>query len=103
MSLVVRLEDERGGRVGEPVIDSSNRLIRLFPPPEGDLYHCLPYINRYGDTVFNVLQMKPFLREWDLLRSGAAGEEERLLIEAVTELARQVEEEYHLYLRFAGD
>src|SRR3989442_12391076 len=83
--------------------DVTNMLDHLLPSVEDSSSHYLPFIDSYGDTVFNQLQMKPFLDEWTRLKKPAETAEERALIEQVTALALRCQDEPHLYLKFYGD
>ncbi len=102
MGLDVILEWEDGERI-EDVGDPHNLLHRLLPPHDDDSYQCLRFIDWYGDTVFNRLQMTPFLAEWERLYSAAQSEEEKELLRSIETLARRCQSEPHLYLKFYGD
>lgn len=60
MSWCVRLQDERG----KPVITEDAELDFAIIPP-GEEFKVLRYIDPYGDTYFNQVQMKDFLADWD--------------------------------------
>lgn len=102
MSLHVALETERGERL-ELVIDLSDILSRSLPAHDDESYQCLRYIDRYGDTVFNRLQMEVFLNEWERLGVFARTKEEKAFIEEVETLAQRCLKEPHFYLKFIGD
>ena len=91
------------GKLTDQVHDPGNALHRLLPSHDDVSSPCLRYIDWYGDTVFNRLQMKDFLREWAGLRKRATTSEERALIDGITGLAERCRDEPHLYLRFIGD
>jgi hypothetical protein len=67
--------------------------------------HCrwLKWIDPYGDTVLNRLQIPDFLEQWNALREFAATDSERATLEAVQQIAEFCLEEPHRYLRFYGD
>ena len=94
----VRLQNEHG----QPSCDEDVGI--EFPIPTGDdSYRMLCYIDPYGDTVFNRLQMVTFLLEWETL-SGKAKEHGSLETWlAVKKFAQKCNEGPHLYLRFIGD
>jgi len=102
MGLTVALEGEHGEKLAE-VEDEKNLLHRLLSEDGGTAGICLPFIDWYGDTVFNRLQMKVFRAEWAGLRNRTESEAESDLLAAVDELAGRCEQEPHLYLRFYGD
>ena len=94
----VRLQDERG----KPECAADVGL--SFPVPTGDSsYNLLCYIDPYGDTVFNGLQMDVFLSEWERVRNMAETPEQVEAWSSVRNFARKCNEEAHLYLRFIGD
>ena len=102
MGLTVVLETERGHAVRE-INDPHNLLHRLLPSDDDRSFQLLRYIDWYGNTVFNTLQMRDFLAEWDTLRERAQNEQELALISDIKELAERCEGGTHLYLKFYGD
>jgi hypothetical protein len=65
MSLSIELRTE-SGEIVEAIADSRNVLHRLLPP-YGVTSSVLSGIDWYGDTVFNRLQVKQLLDEWEKL------------------------------------
>jgi len=102
MGLTVQLQGESGDVVGE-VIDSENLLHQVLRSSTNGQSCCLRYIDWYGETIFNRLQMTPFLSEWARTHSGPRTEQEIQLINGVESLALRCREEPHLYLCFIGD
>lgn len=100
MGISVVLESERH----EPrarVDDTHFRLNRLLPTA-GD-FKCISFIDPYGMTVFNQLQMQVFLSEWATVREKAQLGEEREVVDAIRSLAEQCRDGVHLLLVFYGD
>ena len=64
------LQDEFGGRIAGGD-DSRGLLNRLLPQVWDDQYPTLGSIDPYGDTTFNGLQMRGFLKEWAAIAYGA--------------------------------
>ena len=96
--IAVRLQDEGG----KP--ESAADVWLSVPVPTGDTsYNLLCYIDPYGDTVFNRLQMDVFLLEWERLRAMARTPEQLEAWSGVRDLARKCNDDVHLYLRFIGD
>ena len=95
MPLSVRLQDERG----KPVIPQDAGIELTIIPDNNDL-KLLQYINPYGDTYFNTLQMEDFLSDWDKLKPSA---DQQKSWEIVREMAIRCRKENHPYLRFIGD
>jgi len=101
MGFCIILEDADGEPL-EQVEDSQNILHRLLPSEDAS-YQYLRFIDWYGDTIFNRLQIEPFLNEWDRLSKVARTLDEATLLARIRQLALQCSQEPHLYLRFCGD
>jgi len=100
MGLTIALESE-DGRKYEEIADPANILHRLLPPANDSSWSVLGSIDWYGDTTFNRLQIPRFLSEWSRLKP--MGAEDHNLLDRIAALARRVESEPHLYLKFYGD
>jgi len=85
------------------VLDPTNILHRLLPSHDDESFQCLRFIDWYGDTVFNRLQIPSFLAEWERLKLKASSDQELHLIERVARLAYDCQAETHLYLKVIGD
>ena len=102
MGLVVVLETENREPL-ESVEDPANVLAKVLPSPNEELWHCLGYIDWYGDTVFNYLQAPRFLREWRSITREFDDRETRRVVAGIERLAERLGESRHVYLRFVGD
>lgn len=102
MGITVVLEDERGVALGT-VEDPTNLLHRLLPNKDDGSFVVLRFIDRYGDTVINHLQLPVFFKEWDRIGQHAHTEPEKSLVLQVRELAARAQHEQHRYLKFYGD
>jgi hypothetical protein len=102
MGLSVALQNENGNPI-DIVLDPKNYLHRLLPSHDDESYQCLRFIDWYGDTVFNHLQMPTFLSEWQRLNSKVKSDEERQLLSRIEKLAYDCQSEQHVYLKFIGD
>jgi hypothetical protein len=99
----IQLVSERG-EIIEEVFDEESRLSPLIEAvPEFETTHCIQYMNPYGDTIFNSLQLGRFLEEWKMVEQQADTQEEKDLVAAVQRLAVLAEEENHMYIKFVGD
>lgn len=98
----VELTDENGERL-ETVSNFAGRgfdhLLRAHAE-EGKL---LGYINPYGDTVFNRLQIDDFLTDWNILIDAATTADVRDFLTQVQSLAVKCRDTVHLYLKFVGE
>jgi hypothetical protein len=63
-------------------------------------FKLIKYIDPYGDTVFNHLQMSDLIADFEIV---AKLEPENELIDIIVQLAKQCLEQSHLYLVFYGD
>jgi pyruvate formate-lyase activating enzyme-like uncharacterized protein len=108
MGLIVRLQDE-WGEVLEEIQDRKDLLGPYIPSIRDESYHCLRFIDRYGNAYFNRLQMETFTSEWDRLSKTVQESDKDIEIavkksfEQVRELAIKCQKEPHLYLKFEGD
>ena len=102
MGLGIELQDERGETL-KSVADPKNLLGHLLPSNDDNSHPMLASIDRYGDTVFNRMQVERFLREWTLVSARAQTPEEHSLVVAIETMALRCQSEVHLYLKFVGD
>jgi len=108
MGLIVRLQDE-WGEVLEEIQDRKDLLGPYIPPVCDESYHCVRFIDRWGNAYFNQLQMETFKSEWDRLSKTVKESDKdvevavRKLFEHVRGLALKCQKEPHLYLKFEGD
>lgn len=96
MSLVVKLEDDLGER-SEWVL-----LHGVIPVLEERDFPLLRCVDPFGKTVFNHLQMEPFLEEWRRVEARARDESQREAWRKVKEMAETCGADRDLYLRFVG-
>ena len=102
MGMAIQLEDKQG-KVLEEISDLESLLARLFPSWEDASFHCLRYIDPWGDTIFNHLQMDELISELQRIRATTSIESERAFIDAIEGMAMRCKEGEHLYLKFLGD
>ncbi|MBZ5694211.1 MAG: hypothetical protein LAN36_02495 [Acidobacteriia bacterium] len=102
MGICIALQTEVGNTI-ELIPDDKQLLHKLLPPPNDDSDSMLGWIDWYGNTLFNHLQMKRFLAEWDQLAMRARTSEEKTLLSRIRDLAVRCQEERTLNLRFIGD
>jgi hypothetical protein len=102
MGLTITLETENGSIISQ-VGDPKNILFEILPAFDDVSYYCLRFIDFYGDTTFNRLQMDAFLSEWERVKKLAKTSEELHLLAEVETLAQKCKSEPHFYLKFYGD
>lgn len=95
--ITVRLEDEDGAVLGEA--GDFDRLIAT-----GDeTFTLLRFVDPYGQTIFNHLQIPAVLDDLDRLQVKVTHATERNGLARLRHLAERCRDEPHLYLRFLGD
>jgi hypothetical protein len=97
MSVVVKLEDELGEQ-GEWVI-----LHDVLPTHREAQFPLLRGIDPFGNTIFNHLQMEPFLEEWERIEDRAHDESQKQAWRKVKEMAEKCRADRDLFLRFVGN
>jgi hypothetical protein len=97
MSLLVKLEDDLGER-SEWVM-----LHGLVPAAERAEYLLLSGIDPFGKTVFNHLQMEPFLEEWERIKDRVRDDTQLEAWQKVKQMAETCRQDRDLYLRFVGN
>jgi hypothetical protein len=102
MGMAIQLEDQHG-KVLDQIPDLESLLARLFPSWDDASFHCLRYIDPWGETVFNHLQMDEVISELHRIRALTAVEVERAFIDAIEGLATRCKEGELCYLKFLGD
>ena len=102
MPIKVVLQTLAGKRFEEAVPPAS-LLNRILPSPEDASYPLLRFVDPYGDTLFNGIQMHGFLKEWDRLAERTAVKEELDFLARVRVMAERCKSEPHVFLRFIGD
>lgn len=95
MSWTIRLQGARGNP-----LSPKDALIEFHTIPRTGDFRLLKYVDDYGDTVFNGIQMDDFLSDWDSLTPDASQLDQWKM---VREMAVKCKEEPHHYLRFVGD
>lgn len=102
MALSIVLESEKGEMINE-VIDKNNTLLFLIAKLDLHESCCLKYIDPYGDTVFNRLQMDDLISELVLLEGFTRNDNEYKLLEKIKKLTTQCKVGAHLYIKIYGD
>lgn len=102
VSFDIRLESKDGGLI-EEMPDLESLLSRLLPSFEDSSFHLLRYLDPWGDTIFNRLQMEELVAELQRIRPKASTEEERAFVDSIGRMAVRCREGEGLYLKFLGD
>jgi len=102
MGIDVRIVDE-SGRELSCLLDPQNLTKKLLPDVSDGRFHCLRFIDLYGDTVFNRYQLPVVIAEIEIMLKGTKDEKVRVHGTAIIELARRALNDVHQYLKFYGD
>src|ERR1700747_1601670 len=98
----IRLET-RDGKTPEEIPGLEGLLSRFFPSWDDQTYHFLRYIDPWGETVFNHLQMDELIFELRRIRQKADTEEQRAFVDAIEGMGGGRQDGEGLYLKFMGD
>ncbi len=103
MPILVVLQDESGSRISEYVNDSMGVIVNSLPDLDDCTYSCVRFIDPYGNTVFNPIQAKEMIDEWDRLKESFTEKDAETLWAEVRSLIVCCANEVHVYLWFIGD
>ena len=103
MGLAIQLQNEHGVALAPAVEDRTNSFAKLLPSEDDNSFHLIRYVDRYGNTLFNGIQMNDLRLDLALLERRATNAADRQIIAAIKELTQRCEEEPHRYLKFIGD
>jgi hypothetical protein len=102
MGMKIFLEGEKGDQI-DNISDVHRLLLRLIKESDVSNTCCLRFIDPYGHTVFNRLQMPQLLLELGELHRFANRPDQNKLLSEVEDLAQQCAKEVHLYIKIYGD
>jgi hypothetical protein len=98
MGVNLRWEDERGKELAV-VLDPRNEFAHALNEANLNQTVCLRFIDPWGDTTFNSLQMPVLVEELEeLLRRRPSK-----ILQRMVELAKRGQDEVHTYMKFCGD
>ncbi len=103
MGVCIEVQDEQGEALSDMVCDTQNLLRRILPDFTDKSFACLRFIDPYGNTVFNILQMDAVIDELDRLADAHTGKESQTLLGEIRKLAEFSKKHPHQYLVFIGD
>jgi hypothetical protein len=100
MAITVQIENESGGRKGDLWIHpESSRLLA----PRSSRTSCLQFIDPYGNTVFNQLQIPQLISELKALDQTLTDPKLRLALAGLVSFIQNAVDKVHMYVRFIGD
>lgn len=101
MGIDVRLENEAGDEV-ETLLDYEDSLEKIILECERKRSPTLRFIDAYGNTVFNRLQVPYLIREVELARERLRDQTARDFADDLLALAKRCRAEVNTYLKFYG-
>lgn len=99
----MRWEDEDGNDLAVVLSPPGSRFELIIPETTVPDYPCLRYIDPYGDTTFNQLQMPQLLVDLERTLPRCTTPETQQHIEALVSLVRKASGVVHTYIKFYGD
>ena len=79
------------------------RATLKLPSADDESFRCVGFIDEYGHTVFNRLQMPTLMAEIRHLEAETSDEGARQYLRGLHELAEECCDGVHLYLKLMGD
>jgi hypothetical protein len=101
MGVDLYLETELGEAL-DAIPDSDGTIANLLPL-ENMGYPLLGFVDLYGNTVFNRIQMNNLIQELKKLKESSENVKQKNTISKIIKLAKRCENDAHIYLKFVGD
>lgn len=101
MGIDAKLQTE-DGRTLQEVFDPEDMLQRLIPF-NNETSVCLRFVDPYGDTTFNQLQIPVLIKELQEAIQNSKDSEAKKHGNKVLELTKKAKDEPHFYVKFVGD
>lgn len=102
MGIDVRTETERGEKLAEWG-DPHNRTKALLPSFSDLSFYCLRFVDRFGDAVFNQMQIPLLASEIQRQLDRISDRATRNHVESILRLVESVAGQPHVFVRFIGD
>jgi hypothetical protein len=97
--IAVVLQDENGKMLSEQVCIATNVLSHVHDTR----FTCLRFVDPYGDTIFNRLQMTALLDDLHVLRQNPGNDQHENILSQIETLVQRGQSEPHIYIKFIGD
>jgi hypothetical protein len=102
MGIDLRWQDERGELLAE-LLDENGLVESFLPSFEAQDFPCLRFVDPYGDTIFNQIQIPELVSELERLSQQKHKPEIERHLKAVLDFVRQTVGQVHTYVGFYGD
>ena len=97
--ITVQIQTEQGTLEAGPILWERPPL----PGVDDTRFACLRFVDPYGDTVFNQLQIPVVLQDLRLLATTPLGKDQLSQIRGIEARIEAYVQNPHFYLRFIGD
>lgn len=97
--ITVVIQDENGNMISEQVGAPTN----LLSQTDDTRFTCLRFVDPYGDTIFNRLQLTPLLEDLRILRGCSQSDQHEDTFRQIEGLIQRCQAELHTYIGFIGD
>lgn len=98
----IYLEKENGEKIDE-LIDSKKIITKIFKNHSLESFCCFKFIDFYGNTVFNELQMDQLKKECEIIKEQSLDEEVKDFLGNLIKLIDKCKNRVHTYIKFYGD
>ena len=102
MGVDIRVQSESGS-IDNELLDLSDLTSKLLADHSDASSTCLRWVDPYGDTTFNQLQIPYLIEELEAVVDNATDRKIREHGQAILNLIREVKNEPHTYVCFVGD
>lgn len=85
------------------MVDRGDVLIRYLPDEYDASWHCLRFLERWGQAIFNQTQLKWILIDLERLHEAVEPLDDKERIESLIEFVRRAMGEDDTFIRFIGD
>ena len=102
MGIELVWEEENGIELAR-LIDPQSLVQKWLPPEPAMNFACLRFVDPYGDTVFNTLQLPVLLQELKSCNSTSLELRAAEHLNEAIALVGKAQGYIHTYLRFVGD
>jgi hypothetical protein len=103
MSIDARWEDGNGKEIEVVLSPPRSRIGALIPEANVEWFSCLRYIDLYGDTTFNQLQLPQILADLKQAIRETEWPETRAHMKLLIDLVKRAIGSDHTYIKFYGD
>jgi hypothetical protein len=102
MGINVQVETENGLML-EQYLDPEGAVVRLVSSAPIESSTCLRFVDPYGNTTFNQLQLPELIREVEAIANDSKDPDSRKIAVEILRLAKSAASRVHTYIKFIGD